>query len=339
MAEMDAQHDNPVAPDRTLREDEAERERRTREMYSELRYPSLDPAHKASYESHRMLVYGLLGIDPSTFFQGKTILDGGCGTGEETMFLASLGAERVIGIDTSDGSLDSARKRAQEAGIENVEFRHASVLDDTVFADETFDYVSSLGCIHHTPRMRQAFENLCRMVKPNGHLCTFLYNSYGHYLYNLECDWLDRVAGDDIDERMRLARRYLDWRRGTSFRREGIPSSWDARLYDKYAVLYRDSLTLKQLLGWYQEHSMEQVGSFPMKFGDMIAAYRAHSGDDVHGFRGVVARLLSPLATKPSGPRQWKWRQRAWMQSLLFLLGLYDYGGAFRVLACKRVAE
>lgn len=330
------QHPDHASP---LQQEEAERERRTREMYSELRYPSLDPEHKASYERHRMLVYGLMGIDPTTFFQGKTILDGGCGTGEETMFLASLGPERVIGIDTSDGSLESARQRAAAAGIENVEFRHASVLDDAVFADGSFDYVSSLGCIHHTPRMRQAFDNLCRMVRPGGHLCTFLYNSFGHFLYNIECDWLDRVAGDDIDERMRVARRFLDWRRGTSFRREGIPSTWDARLYDKYAVLYRDSLTLKQLLGWYRENDLHQVGSFPMRLGDMVAAYQAHSPDTIRGVRGLVARALGPFASRPGGPRHWTWRRRTWMQGLLFLLGLYDYGGAFRVLAHKRPQE
>ena len=154
---------------------------------------------------------------------------------------------------------------------------------------------------------------------------------------NLECDWLDRRAGDDINERMRLARRYLDWRRGTRFRREGIPSSWDARLYDKYAVLYRDSLSLKQLLSWYDEQGMDPVGSFPMRLGDMVAAYRAHSGDQVHGIRGLVARALAPIASKPSGPRHWRWSRRVWMQALLLVLGLYDYGGAFRVLAHKRV--
>lgn len=84
---------------------------------------------------------------------------------------------------------------------------------------------------------------------------------------------------------------------------------------------------------------MEEVGSYLMKFGDMIAAYRAHSGDEMHSIRGVVARVLSPLATAPSGPRRWVWRRRAWMQSVLFLLGLYDYGGAFRVLAQKRAKE
>lgn len=35
-------------------------------------------------------------------FQGKTVLDLGCGTGILSMFAASAGADTVIGIDHSD---------------------------------------------------------------------------------------------------------------------------------------------------------------------------------------------------------------------------------------------
>ena len=254
---------------------EAERERRVRQMYSALRYPALDPAQNARYERHRRAVYGLLGIDPETFFRGKTVLDAGCGTGEETLFLACLGPDRVIGIDTSAGSLDYARQQAARAGIGNVELRRVSVLDRQAFADGSFDYVSSLGCIHHTPRTRDAFDNLCRMVRPGGHLCTFIYNRYGHFLYNLECDLLDLFVGDDPDRRVRVARRLFDWRRGTTFRREGIPASWDHRLYDKYGVLYRDAVTLRALLGWYRENGLRHAGSFPMSVRDMLTAFQA----------------------------------------------------------------
>ena len=215
---------------RPLEQAEAERQRRIREMYSGLRYPALDPADNARYERHRRAVYTMLGIEPDVFFRGKTILDGGCGTGEETLFLASLGPERIVGIDTSEGSLDYARERAKAAGMDNVEFRHVSVLDTTTFAAESFDYVSSLGCIHHTPRMKDAFDNLSRMLRPGGHLCTFIYNSYGHFLYNLQCDLLDRFVGDEVEQRVRVARRWFDWRRASTFQREGVTSSADHRL-------------------------------------------------------------------------------------------------------------
>ena len=105
------------AGSRPLEQSEEQRQRRVQQMYSE-RYPALDPADNERYERHRRAVYAMLCIDPDTFFRGKTILDGGCGTGEETLFLASLGPEHVIGIDTSEGSLDYARGRAREAGLE-----------------------------------------------------------------------------------------------------------------------------------------------------------------------------------------------------------------------------
>jgi ubiquinone/menaquinone biosynthesis C-methylase UbiE len=321
-----------------LSEVELDRQRRTREMYTQLRYPALDPAENDRYERHRRTVYALMGIDPESFFRGKTVLDGGCGTGEETMFLASLGPEKIIGIDTSDGSLELARQRAAEAGLRNVEFRHASVLDPSVFADESFDYVSSLGCIHHTPRTKDAFDNLCRMTRPGGYLCTFIYNSFGHFLYNIECDLLDRFVGDDVESRMRWARRLFDWRRGHSFRREGIESSWDHRLYDKYAVLYRDSLSLRQLISWYDDNGFDHVGSFPMSMRDMLDAFRAHSGQDAGGPKGAIADVVGALLPEGGGRRTWSLPRRARMQGLLLLLGLWDYGSAFRFLGQKRAS-
>ena len=320
---------------RPLGQSEEQRQRRVRQMYSELRYPALDPADNERYERHRRAVYAMLGIDPDTFFRGKTILDGGCGTGEETIFLASLGPEHVIGIDTSEGSLDYARGRAREAGLDNVEFRHVSVLDRSTFVDGSFDYVSSLGCIHHTPRMKDAFDNLCRMLRPGGHLCTFIYNSYGHFFYNLECDLLDRFVGDDVEARIRAARRWFDWRGGASFQREGVTSSADHRLYDKYGVLYRDSLTVRQLLRWYRDNGVRHRASFPMAMRDMLTAYQAHSGEDGAGLKRIVAGIAEGILPGPPASRQWGWSRRLYMEGLLLMLGLYDYGSAFRVLGQK----
>lgn len=328
---MSDRHEQP----RPLAQVESDRQQRVQQMYSGLRYPALDPADNERYERHRRAVYTMLGMDPDTFFRGKTILDGGCGTGEETLFLASLGPARIVGIDTSDGSLAYARERAAAAGLDNVEFRRVSVLDTETFAAGSFDYVSSLGCIHHTPRMRDAFDNLCRMLRPGGHLCTFLYNSYGHFVYNLECDILDRVVGDDVEARMRFARRWFDWRNAATFQREGVTSTGDHRLYDKYGVLYRDSITLRQLLAWYGAHGIREQASFPMSMRDMLTAYQAHSGADGSGMKGMIAGVADRLLPTSASTRTWTWPRRTRMQLLLLLMGCYDYGSAFRVLGQK----
>lgn len=315
------------------------RTERIRAMYSGIRYPGLNPAENARYVRHRRYVYATLGIDCEAFFRGKTVLDAGCGTGEETIFLASLGPERVIGIDTSEGSLEVARAGAARVGARNLEFRLASVLDETIFADVSFDYVSSLGCIHHTADMPRAFANLSRMVKPGGHLCTFIYNSYGHFVYDLECSLLDRIAGDEVEARVRWARRLFDWRRNKTFRREGVAASYDGRLYDKYGVLYRESLTLGTLLRWYREQGFEHAGSFPMYLRDMVEGLFARDPDGLPagiGGRRTAAAVLRRLIPARHGPREWTWGRRASMQALLLAIGLVDYGSAFRVLGRKR---
>jgi len=98
-------------------------------------------------------------------FQGRfagTVLDAGCGTGENALLIASLGLP-VVGIDVAETALAMARKKAGERRIE-VEFvvadafhlerlgrRFETVLDCGLFhtcdADEQAAYVASLASV------------------------------------------------------------------------------------------------------------------------------------------------------------------------------------------------
>ena len=90
------------------------------------------------------------------------VLDAGCGTGENTLHVASLGLS-VLGIDVAETALAMARKKADDRGI-NVEFAAAdafhleclgrmfeTVLDSGLFhtcdGDERPEYVASLASV------------------------------------------------------------------------------------------------------------------------------------------------------------------------------------------------
>jgi SAM-dependent methyltransferase len=90
------------------------------------------------------------------------VLDAGCGTGENTLHVASLGLS-VLGVDVAETALAIARAKAEDRGIE-VEFamadglhlerlgrRFATVLDCGLFhtfdRDERPGYVASLGSV------------------------------------------------------------------------------------------------------------------------------------------------------------------------------------------------
>src|ERR1700716_4437598 len=90
------------------------------------------------------------------------VLDAGCGTGENTLHVASLGLS-VLGVDVAETALAIARKKADDLGIE-VEFaaadafqlkrlgrRFETVLDCGLFhtfdGDERPGYVASLSSV------------------------------------------------------------------------------------------------------------------------------------------------------------------------------------------------
>ncbi len=90
------------------------------------------------------------------------VLDAGCGTGENTLHLASLGLS-VLGVDVAETALTMAREKAQARGLaaefatadafhlERLGRRFATVLDCGLFhtfdADERPAYVASLASV------------------------------------------------------------------------------------------------------------------------------------------------------------------------------------------------
>ncbi|MBI4489879.1 MAG: methyltransferase domain-containing protein [Deltaproteobacteria bacterium] len=108
------------------------------------------------------------------WLKGKKGLDAGCGGGRYTVALTKLGARDVTGIDYGKGNIRDARRRAQNAAITNVHFRHADVLN-IPYGDRQFDFVFSNGVLHHTTDPRRGLQEVFRVLRPGGFAWLFLY--------------------------------------------------------------------------------------------------------------------------------------------------------------------
>lgn len=101
-------------------------------------------------------------------------LDVGCGTGRWTKYLApKIGFMEAV--DPSN-AIFAADKLLE--GIKNVRLSQASI-ETLPFADETFDFVMSIGVLHHIPDTKKALNDCVKKVKRGGYFYVYLY-------YNLD---------------------------------------------------------------------------------------------------------------------------------------------------------
>lgn len=89
-------------------------------------------------------------------FQGRQVLDLGCGFGWHCRYAAEHGAASVVGVDISSKMIAKARAMGHE-GI--IEYR-CMPMEDICFPADSFDVVISSLAFHYTPD----FNGICRQV-------------------------------------------------------------------------------------------------------------------------------------------------------------------------------
>ncbi len=88
----------------------------------------------------------LTGVD-AMLRTGATVADVGCGHGASTILMAqAYPASRFVGYDYHGPSIDTARKRAAEAGVaDRVRFEVASAKD---YPQDSYDLIAFFDCLH-----------------------------------------------------------------------------------------------------------------------------------------------------------------------------------------------
>lgn len=107
---------------------------------------------------------------------GKLVLDVGCGMGRFAEVASRWGA-RVVGVDLSQAAEVAASNLADR---ENVTFLQANLFS-LPFALKSFDYIYSIGVLHHTPNCEKAFRSLLPFLKPGGRIAIWLYSGYNKW--------------------------------------------------------------------------------------------------------------------------------------------------------------
>ncbi|HEX3747442.1 MAG TPA: methyltransferase domain-containing protein [Bryobacteraceae bacterium] len=102
------------------------------------------------------------------FAPERRVLEVGCGTGAQTLFLAADSPDaEIVSVDRSPLSLAAAQRRGDGLGYRNVRFVLADLFH-LPFAEASFDDVFVCFVLEHLAQPDEALRTLRRMLKPGG---------------------------------------------------------------------------------------------------------------------------------------------------------------------------
>jgi len=107
-------------------------------------------------------------------FQGKDVLEIGCGIATDGLEFARNGAN-YVGVDLTPHSIELAKERFSLFGMPG-RFEVANAEEGLPFPDCSFDHVYSFGVIHHSPAPEKIVREIRRVLRTGGTFTVMLYN-------------------------------------------------------------------------------------------------------------------------------------------------------------------
>ena len=107
----------------------------------------------------------------TAFFKRKEvqkILDLGCGSGRDLIYLAELGFE-LYGLDFSEEGIRAASTRIQEKNLP-MNLKVSSIYEKLPYEDQVFDAIIGIRTLHHgtIENIRALIQEIERILKPHG---------------------------------------------------------------------------------------------------------------------------------------------------------------------------
>jgi len=237
------------------------------------------------------------------------VLDAGCGTGDNTVFLAEqlrgTGAE-IVALDFSAAALEINRARLEARGLPDVHHIHAVIEDAPSLGLGEFDVTVCTGVLHHLGSPLDGLQALRSMLRPDGLMAVMVYATYGREPVYLMQSLLQRLAPPSLsaEQRLRIMKQTLQGLPQQSralrglmdspfFRAEIINS--DAGAYDLLLHTQDRPYTVPEVHGWMSEAGMRVLDwSVPRQYDPatylpgvstvgMSAAGRAAAAELMHG--------------------------------------------------------
>ncbi len=135
-------------------------------------------------------------VTPEMLNDESTVIDIGCGSGRWIKYLDGR-YKKIVGLDPSEAIFAADKLLGRN---DKVELVRAST-DNIPFPPGSFDFVYSLGVLHHIPDTEKALVDSVRMVKSGGHFLVYLYYKFDNRpFYFKALYWLSNLLRRGISK-------------------------------------------------------------------------------------------------------------------------------------------
>lgn len=215
----------------------------TKDFYNKYNYPNGGRGRK-EYWKNKITCF----FNPELLKDIK-LLDVGCGNGLITNVYSDLGS-RVYAIDQSLTSVRETKRKYPQLIVKQGDALKIP------FDDNTFDIVTSIGVLHHTPKPYSGFSECVRVTKEGGFVLVALYNKKGWYnfAYNFARIFTKNMNPDNIPKFLLLfPKLFLTW-----YFKESV--TWkDTRnlVADQFYTPKASFHTKEEVEGWGKKNNLE----------------------------------------------------------------------------------
>jgi ubiquinone/menaquinone biosynthesis C-methylase UbiE len=143
------------------------------------------------------------------FSNNLNILVAGCGTGRHAINAACYFKNvNIIALDICKNSLAYAKFKADEFGVDNIDFKLAD-LAKLDHLDHKFDVIECSGVLHHIKHYKKSLNNLLSNLKPNGLIKISLYSERARKPVITIRDLFKRNETELNEHKIRIARQAI----------------------------------------------------------------------------------------------------------------------------------
>jgi SAM-dependent methyltransferase len=201
-------------------------------------------------------------------------MEAGCGMGRFCDIVSVANGVKVVGFDLSQ-SVESAQRNVGSRS--NVNIVQADVMK-LPFARDMFDFVFSIGVLHHTRNPRLAFSKLIPLLRRGGRIAIWVYPKYDwatfsdfyRHLTSRMPEWmlLPLVKVMIYIDRVSKIMPMRIYKRLSKLTPVSTHSNYEHQVlntFDWYSPKYQFKYEPHEVAEWFQEQGLQEIRELPFR--------------------------------------------------------------------------